>query len=69
MQDYDFPRPSNPEGIYQLGFGNGFTPTLVDSPYASPSNAQSRHTNISQVNDSFTWTLGRHTLQMGGYFK
>ncbi len=69
VQDYNFPRPSNPEGIYQLGFGNGFTPTLVDSPYASPSNAQYRHTNISQVNDSFTWTLGRHTLQMGGYFK
>ena len=69
VQDYNFPRPSNPEGIYQLGFGNGFTPTLVDSPYASPSNAQYRHTNISQINDTYSWTLGRHQLQMGGYFK
>ncbi len=69
VQDYDFPHPSNPEGLYQLGFGNGFTPTLVDNPYASPSNAQSRHTIISQVNDNFTWTLGRHELQLGGYFK
>lgn len=69
VQDYDSPRPSNPEGLYQISFGNGFTPTLVDDPYSSPSNAQSRHTIISQVNDNFTWTLGRHELQLGGYFK
>ncbi len=69
VQDLNFPRPSNPEGIYQLGFGNGFTPTLADSPYASPSNAQYRHVPISQVNDAFSWTLGRHQLSMGGYFK
>ena len=69
VQDYSFPRPSNPEGVYQLGFGNGFTPTLVDNPYASPSNAQARHTIISQANDNFSWTLGRHQLQLGGYFK
>ena len=69
VQDYAFPRPANPEGIYQLGFGNGFTPNLVDSPYASPSNSQYRHTIISQVNDSYSWTLGRHQLSVGGYFK
>jgi hypothetical protein len=69
VQDLNFPRPSNPEGIYQIGFGNGFTPNLVDSPYASPSNAQYRHVPISQVNDNFSWTLGRHQLSMGGYFK
>lgn len=69
VADYNFPRPSNPEGIYQLGFGNGFTPNLVDSPYSSPSNAQYRHVPISQVNDDFSWTVGRHQLQMGGYFK
>ena len=39
VQDYGFSRPQNPEGIYQIGFGNGFTPNLLDSPYASPSNA------------------------------
>ncbi|WP_263358837.1 carboxypeptidase-like regulatory domain-containing protein [Acidicapsa ligni] len=69
VQDYGFPRPSNPEGIYQISFGNGFTPSLADSPYASPSNAQSRHTIISQVNDNFIWTKGRHQLEVGGYFK
>ena len=69
VQDYDFARPQNPEGIYQISFGNGFTPTLVDSPYASPSNAQARLTNISQVNDTFSWTLGRHQVTFGGYFK
>ncbi len=69
VQDLNFPRPSNPEGIYQMSFGNGFTPTLVDDPYASPSNAQYRHVPISQVNDNFSWTLGRHQLSMGGYFK
>ena len=68
VQDYNFARPANPEGIYQYSFGTGFT-TLLDSPYASPSNAQSRHVPISQVNDSFSWTVGRHTVQMGGYFK
>jgi len=69
VQDYSFPRPANPEGIYQASFGNGFTPTLVDDPYASPSNAQYRNTPTSQVNDAFSWTIGRHQLQIGGYFK
>ncbi len=68
VQDYSFPRPSNPEGIYQLSFATGVT-TLLDSPYSSPSNAQSRHVPIPEINDNFTWTLGRHSLQMGGYFK
>ena len=30
---------------------------------------QSRNTNISQVNDTFSWTVGRHQLSLGGYFK
>ena len=69
VQDVSYAQPSNPEGLYQLGFGNGFTPTLVDSPYSSPSGASSRHVIISQVNENFTWNLGRHQLQLGGYFK
>jgi hypothetical protein len=68
VQDYGFPRPSNPEGIYQIGFASGVT-TLLDSPYASPSNAQSRHVPIPEVSDHFTWTVGRHSLSFGGYFK
>ncbi len=68
VQDYSFPRPANPEGIYQYGFSSGVT-TLLDSPYSSPSNSQSRHVPIPEINDNFSWTLGRHTLQMGGYFK
>ena len=42
---------------------------LVDDPYANPSGASSRHVITSQVNDNFTWTLGRHQVQLGGYFK
>lgn len=68
VQDYSFPTPSNPEGIYQLTFFNGIS-TPIDDPYSSPSNAQYRHVPIPQVSDDFTWTLGRHTLQLGGYFK
>ncbi len=68
VQDYNFPRPTNPEGIYQYSFATGVT-TLLDSPYSSPSNAQSRHVPIPEVSDNFTWILGRHALQMGGYFK
>lgn len=68
VQDYDFPRPSNPEGIYQYSFASGVT-TLLDDPYSSPSNAQSRHVPIPEVSDNFTWILGRHSLQIGGYFK
>jgi hypothetical protein len=68
VQDYAFPRASNPEGIYQIGFSSGTT-TLIDSPYSSPSNAQSRHVPIPQVSDNFTWTIGRHSVSMGGYFK
>jgi hypothetical protein len=69
VQDYNDARPSNVEGLYHVSFFNGFTPTLVDDPYSSPSGASSRHVIISQVNDNFTWTLGRHQLQLGGYFK
>jgi hypothetical protein len=69
VQDFNFAQPSNAEGLYQLGFGNGFTNTLVDNPYSSPSGASSRHVIISQVNDNFIWTLGHHQLQIGGYFK
>ena len=68
VQDYSFPRPSNPEGIYQYSFATGTT-TLLDSPYSSPSNAQARRVPIPEVKDNFTWTVGRHSLQMGGYFK
>ena len=68
VQDYSFPRPSNPEGIYQYSFATGTT-TLLDSPYSSPTNAQARRVPIPEVKDNFTWTIGRHSLQMGGYFK
>jgi hypothetical protein len=68
VQDYSFPRPSNPEGIYQVSFATGTT-TLLDSPYSSPTNAQSRRVPIPEVADNFTWIIGRHSLQMGGYFK
>lgn len=48
VQDYSFPRPSNSEGIYQISFATGVT-TLLDSPFSSPSNSQSRHVPISTL--------------------
>ncbi|WP_263384668.1 carboxypeptidase-like regulatory domain-containing protein [Granulicella arctica] len=69
VADYNYAQPSNPEGLYQIGFGNGFTPTLVDNPYSSPSGSSNRHVVTSQVNDNFTWNLGNHQMQLGGYFK
>ena len=68
VQDYSFPRPTNVEGIYQYSFATGVT-TLLDSPFSSPSNAQSRHVPIPEVSDNFTWIIGRHSLQLGGYFE
>lgn len=68
VQDYSFPRPSNPLGVNQISFASGVT-TLMDTPYSSPSNAQSRHVPIPQVTDNFSWTKGRHTMTFGGTFK
>lgn len=68
VQDFAFPKPMNALGLYQDTFATGTT-TLLSAPYSSPSNAQSRRVPISQVKDDFSWTLGRHSLQMGGYFK
>jgi hypothetical protein len=67
--DYAYAQPSNVEGLYHVDFFNGFTPTLVDDPYSNPSGGQNRHQVTSQVNDNFTWNLGHHQLQIGGYFK
>ncbi len=69
VQDYNNARPSNPEGTNQLSFANGFTPNLFSDPYAGPSGSQYQHTPIDQVNDNFNWTIGRHQLELGGYFK
>ena len=68
VQDYSFPRPSNPLGTTQISFATGTT-TPFTAPYASPSNSQSRHVPIPQVTDNFTWNLGRHSLTLGGTFK
>ncbi len=68
VQDYAFPRPSNPLGIYQETFATGTT-TLIDDPYTNPSNSQARYVPIPEVKDNFTWTVGRHSIQLGGYFK
>ncbi|HVW78838.1 MAG TPA: TonB-dependent receptor [Alloacidobacterium sp.] len=68
VQDWAFPRPQNPLGFNQLSFATGTT-TLLDDPYSSPSNSQSRHIPIPQIQDNFSWTLGRHSLSLGGTFK
>jgi hypothetical protein len=68
VQDWSFPRPGNAYGVNQIGFSSGTT-TLLSGPVSSPSNAQGRHIPIPQVADDFRWTLGRHNLDFGGFFK
>ncbi len=68
VQDWNFPRPSNALGLNQISFATGTT-TLLDTPYANPTNAQGRHIPIPQVADTFAWQLGRHSLSFGGMFK
>ncbi|HZQ41697.1 MAG TPA: carboxypeptidase-like regulatory domain-containing protein [Acidobacteriaceae bacterium] len=68
VQDYSFPKPSNPLGTSQISFATGTT-TPFTSPYASPSNSQARHVPIPQVTDNFSWNLGRHAITLGGSFK
>jgi hypothetical protein len=68
VQDLDSARPSNPQGVNQISFATGVT-TLMANPYSNPSNAQSRHVPIPQIQDDFTWQLGRHSVSMGGTFK
>lgn len=68
VQDWAFPTPSNVLGVNQLTFATGTT-TLLDDPFSSPTNAQTRHVPIQQIQDNFSWTLGRHSLSLGGTFK
>ena len=68
VEDYGFPEPQNPLGVNQISFSSGVE-NLIDSPYSSPSNSQSRHVPIPQVQDNFSWTKGRHTMSFGGTFK
>jgi len=68
VQDWNFPRPNNILGANQASFAGGTT-TLFDRPFSNPSNAQGRHIPIPQVQDNFSWTVGRHSLSFGGTFK
>lgn len=68
VQDWSFPRPQNSLGVNQLTFATGTT-TLLDAPYATPANSQSRHIPIPQIQDNFSWNLGRHSLSIGGTYK
>jgi len=68
VQDYSFPRPSNPLGVNQVTFATG-TVTPFSNAYSTPVNAQARHVPIPEVQDTFTWALGRHSITVGGTFK
>lgn len=68
VQDYGFPKPQNPLGVNQIGLSSGIV-TLMDTPYASPSNSQSRRVPIPQIQDNFSWDKGQHSLSIGGTFK
>lgn len=68
VQDYNFTQPTNKLGIDQLNFATGSL-TFLDRPYSSPINAQGRHVPIPQIFDNFTWSVGRHSITLGGMFK
>jgi hypothetical protein len=63
VEDFNFPIPTNPEGTNLFSLGG------LSAPYLSPVNAQGRRLPIMQVNDSFQWQKGAHTLSFGGFFK
>ncbi len=70
VTNWNFPRPYDPTGANNYSFGgNGTGGTILDAPYASVSNAQSRIVPIPLVGDDFGWQKGKHNLQMGGTFK
>lgn len=68
VADYSFPRAGNSLGVNQISFSSGTT-SLLSGPFSSPVNAQARHVPIPQVADDFRWTVGRHNLDFGGFFK
>ena len=68
VSDYAFPNTYNPQGTSVLAFGDGTT-TLLDDPYTSPVNAQSRVIPIPMIRDDFSWQKGTHNFTFGGTFK
>lgn len=68
VQDFNFTQPNNALGVNQLNFATGVV-TLLAAPYSNPANAQGRHVPIPQIYDNFTWTVGRHSITLGGMFK
>ncbi|HTH53981.1 MAG TPA: carboxypeptidase-like regulatory domain-containing protein [Edaphobacter sp.] len=68
VQALNFPQPTNALGINQVNFSTGSL-TYLARPYATPINDQGRHVPIPQVQDNFTWGLGRHSVTFGGMFK
>jgi hypothetical protein len=68
VQDYNFPQPSNVLGVNQVTFATGVI-TPFSNPYSTPSNSQYRSVPIPQIQDNFTWGLGKHSVSLGGFFK
>lgn len=70
VTDWNFPNTFNPQGVTQTTFGMTSSGTAyIDQPYDSAVNAQSRVYPIPVLRDDFTWTKGRHSIQVGGLFK
>jgi Carboxypeptidase regulatory-like domain len=69
--DVSFPITYNPTGATQYGTfgGNGSGGSILDGPYRSAINAQSRTYPIPVIRDDFSWQKGKHSLQFGGTFK
>lgn len=70
-ENYNFPNTYNPTGITQFGDvgGNGTGGSIIDGPYGSAINAQSRTFPLPVVRDDFSWTKGNHGIAFGGSFK
>ena len=70
VQDVAFPITFNgyTPADRPITFNTGTT-TLLTNPYNTPVNAQARRVPILEFNDDFNWSIGRHTIELGGLFK
>jgi hypothetical protein len=67
VQKVAFPINFNPTGTTAFTFSDG-ADVSVSNPYIWPASS-ARRIPIEEIGDDFSWTAGRHAIQLGGTFK